>query len=96
MPLILLVVFQRFEVDFSEFGLGELWDEADFARNFIFGEIFFVNFVKDEKYGILYLLLKSGKNNNFRNVIFDDKYKEFNVTWMRDKNNLFISFLCFS
>lgn len=57
---------------------------------------FFVNFVKDEKYGILYLLLKSGKNNNFRNVIFDDKYKEFNVTWMRDKNNLFISFLCFS
>ena len=57
---------------------------------------FFVNFVKDEKIGVLYLLMKNSKMSNFRNVIFDDKYKEFNVTWMRDKNNIFISFLCFS
>jgi len=57
---------------------------------------FFINFVKDEKIGVLYLLMKNTKMSNFRNVIFDDKYKEFNVTWMRDKNNIFISFLCFS
>jgi hypothetical protein len=57
---------------------------------------FFINFVKDEKIGVLYLLMKNSKMSNFRNVIFDDKYKEFNVSWMRDKNNIFISFLCFS
>ena len=57
---------------------------------------FFVNFVKDEKIGVLYLLMKNTKMSNFRNVIFDDKYKDFNVSWMRDKNNIFISFLCFS
>ena len=57
---------------------------------------FFINFVKDAKIGVLYLLMKNSKMSNFRNVIFDDKYKEFNVTWMRDKNNIFISFLCFS
>ena len=57
---------------------------------------FFVNFIKDEKMGILFLLMKNEKISNFRNVIFDDKFKEFNVTWMKDKNNIFISFLCFS
>ena len=57
---------------------------------------FFVNFVKDEKIGVLYLLMKNSKLSNFRNVIFDDKYKDFNVTWIKDKNNVFISFLCFS
>ena len=57
---------------------------------------FFINFVKDEKIGVLYLLMKNSKMSNFRNVIFDDKYKEFNVSWMRDKSNIFISFLCFS
>ena len=57
---------------------------------------FFVNFIKDEKIGILFLLMKNAKKSNFRNVIFDDEYKEFNVTWMKDKNNIFISFLCFS
>ena len=57
---------------------------------------FFINFVKDAKIGVLYLLMKNSKMSNFRNVIFDDKYKEFNVSWMRDKNNIFISFLCFS
>ena len=57
---------------------------------------FFVNFIKDEKIGILFLLMKNAKISNFRNVIFDDEYKEFNVTWMKDKNNIFISFLCFS
>ena len=57
---------------------------------------FFVNFIKDEKIGILFLLMKNAKISNFRNVIFDDEYKEFNVTWTKDKNNIFISFLCFS
>ena len=57
---------------------------------------FFVNFIKDAKIGILFLLMKNSKISNFRNVIFDDKFKEFNVTWMKDKNNIFISFLCFS
>ena len=57
---------------------------------------FFVNFIKDEKMGILFLLMKNEKISNFRNVIFDDKFKEFNVTWIKDKNNIFISFLCFS
>ena len=57
---------------------------------------FFVNFIKDEKIGVLFLLMKNAKISNFRNVIFDDEYKEFNVTWMKDKNNIFISFLCFS
>jgi len=57
---------------------------------------FFINFVKDAKIGLLYLLMKNDKKSNFRNIIFDNKYREFNVTWMRDKNNVFISFLCFS
>jgi hypothetical protein len=57
---------------------------------------FFVKFIKDEKICILFLLMKNAKISNFRNVIFDDEYKEFNVTWMKDKNNIFISFLCFS
>lgn len=57
---------------------------------------FFVNFIKDEKIGVLFLLLKNKESSNFRNVIFDDNFKEFNVTWTRDANNIFVSFLCFS
>ena len=57
---------------------------------------FFVNFIKDEKIGVLFLLMKNKESSNFRNVIFDDNFKEFNVTWMRDTNNIFVSFLCFS
>jgi len=57
---------------------------------------FFVNFIKDEKIGVLFLLMKNKESSNFRNVIFDDNFKEFNVTWTRDANNIFVSFLCFS
>ena len=57
---------------------------------------FFVNFIKDAKIGIIYLLMKNNKISNFRNVLFDDKYKEFNVSWFKDKKNIFISFLCFA
>ena len=57
---------------------------------------FFVNFIKDEKIGIIYLLMNNNKISNFRNVLFDDKYKEFNVSWFKDKKNNFISILCFS
>ena len=57
---------------------------------------FFVNFIKDEKIGVLFLLMKNKESSNFRNVIFDDNFKEFNVTWTRDTNNIFVSFLCFS
>ena len=57
---------------------------------------FFVNFIKDEKISVLFLLMKNKESSNFRNVIFDDNFKEFNVTWMRDTNNIFVSFLCFS
>ena len=57
---------------------------------------FFVNFIKDAKIGIIYLLMKNNKISYFRNVLFDDKYKEFNVSWFKDKKNIFISFLCFA
>ena len=57
---------------------------------------FFVNFIKDIKINLLYLLSENENKNNFRNVIFNTKYTEFNVTWIKEKKNKFISFLCFA
>ena len=36
-------MLQCFEVDFGEFGLGEFGKEADFARDFVFGEVLFID-----------------------------------------------------
>ena len=57
---------------------------------------FFINFIKDEKIGLLFLLSQNENMSNFRNIIFDDKYTEFNVSWVREKKNIFIAFLCFA
>ena len=57
---------------------------------------FFVNFIKDIKINILYLLSENEDKSNFRNVIFNSKYTEFNITWAKEKKNNFISFLCFA
>ena len=55
---------------------------------------FFINFIKDKKIGLLFLL--SQKENNLRNILFDDKYKQFNLTWIKEKKKNFIAFLCFA
>ena len=57
---------------------------------------FFVNFIKDIKINILYLLSEKEDKSNFRDVLFNNKYTEFNVTWTKEKKNNFISFLCFA
>ena len=57
---------------------------------------FFVNFIKNIKINLLYLLSENEEKSNFRNVVFNNKYTEFNVTWFKEKNNNFISFLCFA
>lgn len=57
---------------------------------------FFINFIKDKKMGVLFLLSQNVNNSNFRNIIFNDKYKHFNVTWMKDKKKIFLAFLCFA
>ena len=57
---------------------------------------FFVNFIKDIKINLIYLLSENEEKSNFRNVVFDNKYTEFNATWLKEKNNIFISFLCFA
>ena len=57
---------------------------------------FFINFIKDEKIGILFLLSQNESLSNFRNIIFDEKYTEFNVTWIKERKNIFIAFLCFA
>ena len=57
---------------------------------------FFINFIKDEKIGLLFLLSQSETMSNFRNIIFDGKYTEFNVSWMKEKKKVFIAFLCFA
>ena len=57
---------------------------------------FFVNFIKDVKINILYLLSENEDKSNFRNILFDSEFKDFNVTWIKEKNNKFISFLCFA
>lgn len=57
---------------------------------------FFINFIKDEKIGLLFLLSQNENMSNFRNIIFDEKYTEFNVTWIKEKKNIFIAFLCFA
>ena len=54
-----------------------------------------INFIKDTKIGLLFLLSQE-KSSNFRNLLFDDKYKHFNITWIKDKKNIFIAFLCFA
>ena len=56
---------------------------------------FVINFIKDTKIGLLFLLSQE-KSSNFRNLLFDDKYKHFNITWIKDKKNIFIAFLCFA
>ena len=56
---------------------------------------FVINFIKDTKIGLLFLLSQE-KSSNFRNLLFDDKYKQFNITWIKDKKNVFIAFLCFA
>ena len=57
---------------------------------------FFVNFIKDIKINILYLLSENEDSSNFKDVIFNSKFSEFNVTWIKEKKNNFISFLCFA
>jgi hypothetical protein len=57
---------------------------------------FFINFIKDEKIGLLFLLSQNENISNFRNIIFNEQYTEFNVTWMKEKRNIFIAFLCFA
>ena len=57
---------------------------------------FFVNFIKDIKINILYLLSEKEEKSNFRNISFNDKFTEFNITWTKEKKNNFISFLCFA
>ena len=57
---------------------------------------FFINFIKDEKINLLYLLSENEVKSDFRNVVFDPKYTQFNVSWIDEKKKNFISFLCFA
>ena len=57
---------------------------------------FFINFIKDKKLGIFYLLSQNENISNFRNIIFNENFKEFNITWMKEKKKIFIAFLCFA
>ena len=57
---------------------------------------FFVNFIKDIKINILYLLSENEDKSNFRKILFNNKFTEFNITWTKEKKNNFISFLCFA
>lgn len=57
---------------------------------------FFVNFIKDVKINLLYLLLENEEKSNFRKIVFNPIYTQFNVTWNIEKKNNFISFLCFA
>ena len=57
---------------------------------------FFINFIKDVKISLLYLLSENEDNSDFRNVVFDPKYTQFNVSWINEKKKNFISFLCFA
>ena len=57
---------------------------------------FFINFIKDKKIGLLYLLSQNEKMSKFRNIIYNNEYKEFNVSWMREKKKIFVAFLCFA
>ena len=57
---------------------------------------FFINFIKDKKIGLIFLLSQDENTSNFRNILFDEEYTEFNISWMKDKKKNFISFLCFA
>ena len=57
---------------------------------------FFINFIKDTKMGLLFLLSQNENMSNFRNIIFDQKFTQFNVTWIKEKKIIFIAFLCFA
>jgi len=57
---------------------------------------FFINFIKDEKISLLYLLSENEDKSDFRNVVFDPKYTQFNVSWINEKKKNFIAFLCFA
>lgn len=53
---------------------------------------FFINFIKDEKIGLLFLLSQNENISNFRNIIFNEQYTEFNVTWMKEKEIFLLHF----
>ena len=57
---------------------------------------FFINFIKDTKMGLLFLLSQNENMSNFRNIMFDPKFTQFNVTWIKEKKKIFIAFLCFA
>ena len=57
---------------------------------------FFINFIKDKKIGMIFLLSQNENKSNFRTVLFDCKYTQFNISWMKEKKKFFISFLCFA
>ena len=57
---------------------------------------FFINFIKDKKMGLLFLLSQNENMSNFRNIMFDAKFTQFNVTWIKEKKKIFIAFLCFA
>ena len=57
---------------------------------------FFINFIKDQKMGLLFLLSQNEEMSNFRTILFDNKYTQFNVTWMMEQKKIFVAFLCFA
>ena len=57
---------------------------------------FFINFIKDKRMGLLFLLSQNENMSNFRNIMFDAKFTQFNVTWIKEKKKIFIAFLCFA
>ena len=57
---------------------------------------FFISFIKDKKLGLLFLLSQNENMSNFRNILFDNNYTEFNVTWIKERKKIFFAFLCFA
>ena len=57
---------------------------------------FFISFIKDKKISLLFLLSQNEDISNFRNILFGNKYTQFNITWMKEKKKIFIAFLCFA
>lgn len=55
---------------------------------------FFYYFIQDSNLALLFLLADNKYKKNLRQVLFDKKYTQFNVSWTKEKNKGFIFTIC--
>lgn len=84
-------------LDLSDNKLGKIiLDKKEKIKDYFPKCFFFFNFIPDSKIGLLLLLSDNKSKIKFREVLFNQKYNQFYISWTKEKNRGFISVLSFA